>query len=105
MKRRKSTISKLVALCLAAVMTLSFVAVYHNTVEAEYEDVQMEGTSKEVLDELRIPSTQVSLGDEGENPYSENSDTAINMFPRMELMMHDNGFGLFYKQCWSGYRF
>ena len=50
----------------------------------------MEGTSKEVLDELRISSTQVSLGDEGENPYSENSDTVINMFPRMELMMRDN---------------
>ena len=82
--------TKLCSLALAAVMTLSFVPVYHNTVKAENEDVQMEGTSKEVLDELRISSTQVSLGDEGENPYSENSDTVINMFPRMELMMRDN---------------
>lgn len=51
---------------------------------------EMGGTSKEVLDSLRIESKSVDVGNDGENPYSENTDKVINMFPRMELMMYNN---------------
>ncbi len=51
---------------------------------------EMGGTSSEVLDALRIQSTAVDIGSDGDNPYSENTNKVVNMFPRMELMMRNN---------------
>ena len=86
----KQKIKKSLSCVLAAMLVLAAVPDSFILTGAAASGGEMEGTSKEVLDTLRIPSTPVDVGEDGVNPYSENTDTMINIFPRMELMMRDN---------------
>lgn len=76
-------LKKILALFLSVAMVAPSVPLLWTNVQA----AQMEGTSSETLEKLRIPSDPISVGEEGENPYGNG---AFNMYPRYELMLRDN---------------
>ncbi len=76
-------LKKILALFLSVAMVAPSVPLLRTNVQA----AQMEGTSSETLEKLRIPSDPISVGEEGENPYGNG---AFNMYPRYELMLRDN---------------
>ena len=87
----KQGIKKAMSLLLA----MAFVLQTASVISLFQEDgrafaAEMGGTSADVLDSLRIESNAVDIGADGDNPYSENKNKVINMFPRMELMMYNN---------------
>lgn len=76
-------LKKILSLFLSVAMVAPSVPLFWSNAQA----VQMEGTSSETLEKLRIPSDPILVGEEGENPYGNG---AFNMYPRYELMLRDN---------------
>ncbi len=76
-------LKKILSLFLCIAMVLPTVPLLWSNAQAS----EMEGTSAETLEKLRIPSDPISVGEEGENPYGNG---AFNMYPRYELMLRDN---------------